>query len=107
HGEPHESRQSGETRDIWVESTPDARRAGVTESTGTRRRPAYQNGGYAYDQWIASLGLPIYRGYFLEDLRAIELGRWEERGCDSAFVQLSGQEGVVEARVCEIGPGKT
>ncbi len=79
----------------------------MTETARTRRRPAYQNGGFAYDHWIASLGLPIYRGYFLEDLRAIELARWEERGCDSAFIQLSGQEGVVEARVSEIGPGQT
>ena len=58
-----------------------------------------QNAGYAYyDRWIESLDLPIYKGYYVEDLRTLELGRWEQRGCDAAFVQLAGQEGVTGAR---------
>ena len=61
----------------------------------------------AYDEWIASTGLPIHRGYFVQDVRTVELGRWDERGCDAAFLQLAGQEGVAEARVTEIAPGKT
>ena len=51
-----------------------------------------------------SLGLPLYTGYYIEDLRTLELGRWEERGCDAAFVQLEGQQGITETRVTEMPP---
>ena len=32
---------------------------------------------------------------------------WEERGCHSAFMQLLGQEGIIEARISEIPPGQS
>ena len=62
---------------------------------------------FAYDEWMEAQGIPVYRGYFVPDMRAVALGRWEERGCDAAFVQLVGQEGVSEARITEIPPGET
>ena len=34
------------------------------------------------------------------------LGRWDERKCDAAFIQLVGQEGVGEARLKEILPAR-
>ena len=58
-----------------------------------------------YDRWAGSVGIPIHRGHGVEDLRTVALGRWEERGCDAAFVRLEGQEGVCESRVTEIAPG--
>lgn len=60
-----------------------------------------------YDRWMESIGIPIHRGYFIDDLRTVELGWWEERGCNCAFLQLSGQENIQEARVTEIPPGAT
>lgn len=51
--------------------------------------------------------MPIYRDYYLEDLRTIKLGRWEDRGCDGAFIELVGQQGVTGAYVIEIPPGQT
>jgi len=62
---------------------------------------------FAYDEWMEAQGVPIYQGYFVPDVRTIELGWWEERGCKTAFIQLVGQEGVSEARVSEIPPGET
>ena len=62
---------------------------------------------FTYDRWMKSKGIPIHRGYFIEDLRTIELEWWEERGCKSAFIQLLGQEGVSASRVSEIPPGKS
>jgi mannose-6-phosphate isomerase-like protein (cupin superfamily) len=61
----------------------------------------------AYEQWMGSTGVPIHRGYFVSDLRTLELRPWPERQCNAAFLQLAGQEGVSEARVTEIPPGKT
>ena len=60
-----------------------------------------------YEDWIESLGMPIYRDYYLEDLRTLKLGRWEDRGCDGAFIELVGQQGVTGAYVIEIPPGET
>jgi mannose-6-phosphate isomerase-like protein (cupin superfamily) len=40
-------------------------------------------------------------------MRTLPLAPWTERGCDAAFVQLSGQDGVSEARILEIPPGGT
>lgn len=68
---------------------------------------SYWGKRFTYDIWMESIGIPIYRGYCIEDLRTLELGWWEERQCQAAFFQLMGQEGVTSARVTEIAPGKT
>jgi len=60
-----------------------------------------------YNKWIESSGVPVYKGYYIEDLRTLKLGWWKERGCDSAFIELAGQEGVSETKVTEIPPGET
>ena len=62
---------------------------------------------FTYDRWMESVGIPIHRGFFIEDLRTVELGWWDERQCDAAFIQLTGQEGITSAIVMEIAPGKS
>src|SRR5689334_5716630 len=62
---------------------------------------------YTHDHWMVGLGLPIHTGYYIEDMRTLELGHWAERGVDTAFIQLAGQEGVTETRVSEIPPRAT
>jgi gentisate 1,2-dioxygenase len=62
---------------------------------------------YTYDKWMQSVGIPVHKGYFIPNLSSLELGWWEERGCKSAFIQLIGQEGIIEARVSEIPPGES
>ena len=62
---------------------------------------------FIYDLWMEEQGLPIYRGFYIEDLRTIDLKMWDLRGCKTAFVQLMGMEGVNECRVSEIAPGDT
>lgn len=60
-----------------------------------------------YDLWIETLGLPVHRGYYVDDVRTVEVGWWEERQCSAAILKLVGQEGVAESRVMEIPPGAT
>ncbi|MBI4489520.1 MAG: cupin domain-containing protein [Deltaproteobacteria bacterium] len=62
---------------------------------------------FTYDLWMESVGIPIYKGFYIEDIRTLELAWWEERQCNSAFIQLMGQEGVSSARITEIPPGKS
>ena len=62
--------------------------------TQTNGRPAIRDRRDArlpYDEWVESIGVPIHRGYFIEDARNIEVGPWEERECNAAFIQLAGR----------------
>lgn len=59
-----------------------------------------------YRRWIEAQGVPIYHTYFVDDLRTIEVGAWEERECNAAVVVLTGQEYQMETRVTEIPPGQ-
>src|SRR5439155_21147489 len=71
-------------------------------------RANMNSAAYAYyDRWIESLDLPICKGYYVDDLRTLDLGPWHQRGCDAAFVQLAGQEGVTGVYVTEVRPGAT
>jgi len=60
-----------------------------------------------YDVWIESTGVPIHKGYYIEDARTVEVGPWPERECNACFLELAGCEGVTEARITEIPAGKT
>jgi len=69
--------------------------------------PRSSTGGPTYEHWMQAQGLPIHRGHFIADPMALELGWWQERGCNACFIQLEGQQGVSEARITEIGPGES
>ncbi|MBV8085044.1 MAG: cupin domain-containing protein, partial [Chloroflexi bacterium] len=69
------------------------------EGMGARKFP--------YDYWLEAQNCPVHRGYYIEDLRQIELGDWKLRGMKTAFVQLMGMEGINELRVSELAPGET
>lgn len=60
---------------------------------------------YTYDGWMEAQQIPVHRGYYIEDLRTVDVAPWSLRECDAAFIQLEGMPGVVEARVQEIPPG--
>ena len=70
-------------------------------------RDGNRSSKYLYDRWMEAQGVPIHRGYFIEDLKTVEVGPWAERECNAAFIQVSGMEGVAEARITEIAPGAT
>ena len=42
------------------------------------------------------LSLPIYKGYYVEDLRTLDLGSWDARGCDGAFLQMAVAERFID-----------
>ncbi|MEV0035942.1 ethanolamine ammonia lyase-activating protein [Streptomyces sp. NPDC050804] len=59
----------------------------------------------AYEQWLTDEGLKVVEGLFIEDLRTVELGTWERRGCRAAVARLEGTEDVNDAHIIEIAPG--
>ncbi|MBM2812202.1 MAG: hypothetical protein HW416_2961 [Chloroflexi bacterium] len=75
----------------------------ATEAPPTQKKSAAK----AWDDWTASTGIPVHEGFYIQDLRTLQLGWWEERQCNAAFLKLAGQEGVSEARVTEIPAGQS
>jgi oxalate decarboxylase/phosphoglucose isomerase-like protein (cupin superfamily) len=79
----------------------------MTQKEDTVARGSGQDGKFIYDRWMEAQGVPIHRGYFIEDLRTVDVGPWAERECNAAFIQLEGMEGVAEARISELPGGTT
>ena len=52
-----------------------------------------------HDRWMDTVGIPIHRGYFIDDLRTLELGWWDERECQAAFLEM----GALQCGYCTAG----
>ena len=46
-----------------------------------------------YDRWLATQDVPVYRDYYVPDLRQVERGWWSLRGCPAAVLNLVGYHG--------------
>jgi oxalate decarboxylase/phosphoglucose isomerase-like protein (cupin superfamily) len=71
------------------------------------QEPVSERPRLPHDRWMASTGLPVYRGHHVAEPATAEVAPWPERGVKAAFVQLMGMQGVCEARITEIPPGET
>jgi len=58
----------------------------------------------AYSQYQQGEGVPVYRGFAVEDLRTVELAPWARKGASGAFINLDGTGGTNDAYVLEIPP---
>ena len=60
-----------------------------------------------YRQWLAQEGVPIYEGFAIEDLQALELKLNKRLGVPAAYVLLEGTGNLVDAIVMEIPVGQS
>ncbi|HEX6513786.1 MAG TPA: cupin domain-containing protein [Chloroflexota bacterium] len=58
-----------------------------------------------YETWQRQEGAPLITGFYIEDLKTLDLGRWERKGGKGAFVNLEGTGGVNDMHLVEIAPG--
>jgi quercetin dioxygenase-like cupin family protein len=58
-----------------------------------------------YSLWLEEQRIPIFRGYYIEDINDLPLEPWDLKGVPASFVILEGTGGVNDAYVCEIPPG--
>lgn len=58
-----------------------------------------------YDKWLRTEGIPVIRGYHIEDLNLVDLKPWARKGGRGTFINLEGAGGTNDAYVCEIAPG--
>jgi quercetin dioxygenase-like cupin family protein len=57
-----------------------------------------------YEQWQEAEGLPVVRGFHVQDLRTVEVKPWGRKGGRGAFIDMEGTGGTNAAYVCEIPP---
>src|SRR3989442_2989361 len=60
----------------------------------------------AYQAWQKSEGIPVIHGFYVEDLRTVEVQPWPRKGGRGAFIDMEGTGGNNEAYVREIAPGE-
>lgn len=58
-----------------------------------------------YDEYQRQEGLPVVRGFAVDDLKTVEVAPWARTGGRGAFVNLEGTGGSNDAYVLEIPPG--
>lgn len=59
-----------------------------------------------YDQWAASQGVDVVKGFFVEDLYGMPLKPWNRMGGDGVLINLDGTGYLDDAYVCSIPAGK-
>ena len=60
----------------------------------------------SYRKWIEAEGIPLVEGFFIEDIKKVELSPWERIGGSAARICLEGTGETNDAYICEIPPGK-
>jgi quercetin dioxygenase-like cupin family protein len=58
-----------------------------------------------YEAFQRQEGIPVVRGFGVEDLRTVDVKPWARKGGLGTYVNLDGTGGTNDAYVCEIPPG--
>lgn len=58
-----------------------------------------------YERWMEKEGVPIVEGYGVTDVSKIPLKGWKRLGCEGAYLQFRGLEGITGVYVGKIAPG--
>jgi quercetin dioxygenase-like cupin family protein len=64
-------------------------------------------GKTSYERWIETEGIPIYKTFFVEDIRKVKLEPWDRTGGVGAFLMMEGAGQVNNCYISEIAPGKS
>lgn len=60
-----------------------------------------------YREFQQEEGMPVYKGFYIDDLRSLEVKPWSRMGGLGAYVNLFGEESWGDNYVCEIAPGQS
>ncbi len=58
-----------------------------------------------YERWMEKEGVPMIEGFGVADVRQISLKNWKRLGCEGAYLQLRGLEGITGVYVGKLAPG--
>jgi oxalate decarboxylase/phosphoglucose isomerase-like protein (cupin superfamily) len=57
-----------------------------------------------YERWMEKEGVPVIQGFGVTDIRGIPWRAWKRLGCDGAYLQLRGLEGITGVYAGKIVP---
>jgi mannose-6-phosphate isomerase-like protein (cupin superfamily) len=60
----------------------------------------------AYDQWVETQGVPVVRGFHVEDLTKVDTAEWRGRGAAGAIIQLDGADDTNGSYVLKVDRGE-
>ncbi len=60
---------------------------------------------HPYDEFLQKEGIPVYTGFAIEDVGALEVKPWARKGGSGAYVNLEGNGGTNDCYVVDIPPG--
>lgn len=60
-----------------------------------------------YERWMDKEGVPVVEGFGVTDIRGIPLRPWKRLGCEGAYLQLRGLDGITGIYAGKIAPGAT
>ena len=58
-----------------------------------------------YERWMRREGVPVVEGFGVTDVRRLQLKHWKRLGCDGAYLQFRGLEGITGVYVGRLAPG--
>lgn len=58
-----------------------------------------------YERWMEKEGVPVVEGFGVTDVGQLPLKPWKRLGCEGAYLQLRGLEGITGVYVGKIPPG--
>ena len=76
------------------------------ESNVRRVGIALARGKTYYERWMEKEGVPIVEGFGVTDVGRISLRPWSRLGCDGAYLQLRGLEGITGVYTGKMAPGR-
>ena len=59
-----------------------------------------------WERFLTREGVPVHRGFAVQDLAKAKVGPWKRYGADGAYVYLDGAGGMTTGFILEIQPGK-
>jgi quercetin dioxygenase-like cupin family protein len=82
------------------------KRAAVAKEKETFRAEPFSQ-KTPYEQWMSQENVPIHTGYFVADVRKLEVRPWKRLRARGALIDLTGAEGTDAAYVFELAPGNS
>ena len=59
-----------------------------------------------WEKFLRAEGIPVIRGFAVQDLPKAKVGPWKRYGASGAYVYLDGAGGITTGFILEIAPGK-
>src|ERR1700691_2712091 len=61
----------------------------------------------AYEKWCDAQGVPIVKGFFIEDLTTVQTAPWQARGANGAIILLDGADETNGSYILKIDGGES